>query len=703
MDALEKLLYLSGVAAEYLDYAGERQLVADSDRLRVLMALGYQPDAEQQIAEAVYELDAEPWTHWLKPFYVVAEGDEAIYIHCHPEQLSIPLFWTLTLESGAQKSGRLIPAESQETGDYYLDGVRYSARELRLGGLAAGYHSLLMHQADSSHTEEAQLIVSPQHCYERVSPDEKLWGISCQLYTLRSPHNWGIGDFGDLKQLIEKAAGSGAAFIGLNPLHILCSDTPEVVSPYSPSDRRFINPLYIELQALPEFEHSDEIQTLMQRAETMQTLERLRAVQWVDYSAISELKYRLFELVYHDFLECEVVIKSERARQFHRFIVHGGEALEQIASFEVHHNAYANSYSQDPKFYCFLQWLASQQLAACQSLTQELGMTIGLLGDLAVGSVAGGCEVEQNPQLYVADVTIGAPPDPFSSTGQNWGLPVMNPVAMRKQHYHHFIELLRANMTSVGGLRIDHVMLLMRLWWCLPEEGGEAPQASGVYVYYPLHDLMSIVRLESCRNRCVIIGEDMGVVPEEFRHEMNGSGVYGNDLLYFNQYWDGRFKAPHEMREKALLLVTNHDVPTLSDWWSGDDLQRRYDLGVIESEDALVKLCQQREKEQWHLLEWLADVDLLPASRPLGVASSVATAMDMELCEALHRGCGRSQSALMLLQLEDLQLLRLPVNIPATNLEYPNWRRKQECTLDEIFNSSAVADLLQAVNKERQS
>jgi 4-alpha-glucanotransferase len=377
-------------------------------------------------------------------------------------------------------------------------------------------------------------------------------------------------------------------------------------------------------------------------------------------------------------------------------VADAGTTLDDFCKFEIRHNKYARHCRDDARFYQYLQWLADTQLAACSELATTLGMQIGLLGDLAVGAVAEGCEVQMNPELYLPEVKIGAPPDPFSAIGQNWGLPVPVPHVLRAQGFAHFINLLQSNMRHVSALRIDHAMALMRLWWCLP--GDSRDPRDGVYVYYPLAELMALLRLESQRNQCLIVAEDLGVVPVEFRQEMASSGLYSNKIFYFEQDFDGRFVQPQDQPDDALLMITNHDVSVLSEWWSGVDLERRNELGLFSAELFELEISK-RAQDRLALLEWLAANQTLPSNWS---TENDGRLFDFDLCKAIHQTCARSNAKLLSLQIEDLQVDIAPINIPGTSGEYPNWQRKQSATTRDILNSSVAAEVTHAVNEERK-
>ncbi|GAB3113277.1 4-alpha-glucanotransferase [Pseudomaricurvus hydrocarbonicus] len=705
-------MYLSGIAADYLDYGGHHITVPWEDRLQVLQLMGFDIDSPEAVEAEVFRLDPGTWLRWLKPVHIARLQSPALEFRCHPDELAQVLTYRITSEHGEVISGTVIPGQCPEAGEYYLEGVRYSARAHEPGDLPMGYYTLQL--SDGERQESGCLVVAPERCFEaetllsetasasKVSTparrSDKFWGVSCQLYTLRSQRSWGVGDFADLKELIEAAAAQGADLIGLNPLHAPRTDSQDCASPYSPSDRRFLNPIYIAPDLLPEFSQSGAIAELLASPDFGQQLQSLRAAEWVDYEAVQPLKYRLYELLYRQFLANQQAGVCDRSRAFSDYVAHEGEPLQQLAEYECHHNIHARSYRSETGFYCFLQWVAQQQLEDCQQRAGQVGMRVGIMGDLAVGAIPGGCEVSQNSHLYVPEVFVGAPPDPFSDDGQNWGLPVLNPVALRESHYRHLINLLRENMEHVGALRMDHAMSLMRLWWCLPRTDPEE-KAHGLYVYYRIEDILPILALESQRNRCLVIGEDLGVVPDEFRQAMGETGVYGNDIFYFTQHWDGRFRAPHELRPNALLSITNHDVPTLSDWWSEDDIGRRLDVGVIVDEAAAQPVREQRRRDKRCLLQWLQDNRELPSDWQL---EDLDKPFDFNLCRQIHRLTARSASKFVLLQLEDLQMMKLPVNIPATSREYPNWRRKQAANTDEIFARPEVIQLLAQIHQERQ-
>ena len=720
MNNLEQLLYHCHIGAEYYSYSGEHIELPLELRLQFLQAMGYNAEDEQAVAQAIYQLDAEPWKQWLAAVNVVSKGrNEAVEIRIAESDQALRFNWQIEYEqpvageSGSK--GVFVPNTLAEVGEYYIDGNRYIAYRLPLADLPLGYHQIqLSHQQSSTAplNAQAKLIVAPAQCYESdVTNQKQILGISCQLYTLRSARNWGIGDFTDLAELIRLSATAGVDMICLNPLHAPHLAAADFASPYSPSDRRFLNPLYIDIEAVEGFSNSKNITALTKVASFQQKMAALRDSELVDYDGVAEIKYWVFEALFNDFVANDLANYSAAARGFLQFVEQQGEALARFCEIESGQSvaglagaAFATGLkaAKEPLFHQYLQWLASEQLSRCQQQAIDAGMRIGLMGDLAVGAVSDGAEVTAKPNLFCTQASIGAPPDPFSDKGQNWNLPPLNPIALHNDHYRHFIELIRANMQYCGALRIDHVMGLLRLWWCLPNNAG------GAYIYYPLETLMAIIRLESHRNRCLVVGEDMGVVPDEIRSCMHSSGMYSNKVFYFERDHQQQFADPVSHPSDALLMVTNHDVSTLAGWWETSDLQLRCETGNINQQE-LARQLQERSEDKRRLLQWLNERHSLPAAWCEALAAGqglnaevLNKPFDLALCGAILAVCARSAARLMSFQFEDLQLLTTPVNIPGTYREYPNWRRKQQQQTSALFANPDITAVLSIMVKQRQ-
>jgi 4-alpha-glucanotransferase len=529
-----------------------------------------------------------------------------------------------------------------------------------------------------------------------------------------------MGDFRDLELLIRWAASRGAGFVGINPLHALAPAEPERASPYSASSRHFLNVLYIAVQAVPEYADCTAVQSRMSDPSVLTRLHELRSRPLVDYRGVAALKFEMLALLYRDFLDKHLG-RSDRGRQYLEFVAARGRALQLHARFDAMDSffrttrgcasgwmswpreyrdvegsaaeRFARIHADEVQFYVYLQWLAHEQLSKAQTLTRELGMPIGLYGDYAVGANPAGSETWVDQGSYSLGAEIGAPPDPLALKGQGWGIPPQDPAAMLAQRLRGFVRLIRDNMRCYGALRLDHVMSLCRLWWV--PAGCAATE--GAYVHYPLHHLLTALALESARSACLVVGEDLGVVPDEMRRAMPEYGLYSYKVLLFEKV-SGRFRRPEEFVRRALAQATTHDMPTLKSYWEARDIELRRRLQLYPTPEIENDIVRERDHDRQMLLEALREQGLKPAQVDAPLDPYTA-----ELGQALHVYLARSSTALVALQIEDLIGMVDPVNVPGTNNEYPNWQRKVTLDLEDIAERADVAAHLDAVNLARGS
>lgn len=697
METLNQLMYWRGIASDYFNYKGERVDVSIDNRKSLVKAMGIDPEDKDAVASAAYALDVAPWTSWLQTFQVVEQHKECcFYISVDPTELDQEFSYRIKLEKGSIIEGCFTPAMQPEVGDYLFEGVRYSRRVVMCGALPLGYHSLELSLEDE--TLGGQLAVVPEQGFvpEDIDKGKRAWGFIVQLYTLRTERNWGIGDLTDLKSLLLKAAKFGADIIGLNPLHVLCTPNEYHCSPYSPSDRRFIEPLYIDPEIIEEFAGLKV---------PIHEIVELRNSPTVNYAGVFKVKYAIFKSLYVQFKQLHLQANSPRAASFLRYVEREGHALHDYCVYQVLKNqgepqtwtpdyTLASDQQDEADFYAYLQWQAQVQMASCQELAEELHLSVGLMRDLAVGADGGGSEITTNQGLFCRQAAVGAPPDPLAEKGQNWGLPPMDPASLRETNYEHFINLLRTNMANCGALRIDHAMSLMRLWWCPPGHTADF----GAYVYYPFPELLGLLKLESVRNGCMIIGEDMGVVPDEFREAIIHGAVFTNKLFYFEREHDGDFKLPEHYMPRALAMLTNHDVPTLTSWWASTDIDLRAKLNLLDENVPLEHVKQERVNDKYRLLRWLERSGGVLPGEPEGLVKG-------EMSESLMGeilACGaKVASQIFVIQLDDLELLDAPVNVPGTSTEYANWQRKLTVDLKELFARDSVKATLNKVATAR--
>lgn len=651
---LDTLYYHLGISGGYLDYRGQARQIPAFVREHALGLMGVAGDNGAR-RDRQYQLDIAPWLYPLPAFSVVHNGSLPFYLPAeHPYQ---QVACRVELETGGEFQIRDMPIASLTiSGNYQYQGVTYVRYQLPLDELAIGYHRIWL-ILDDKRTYVGDIAVCPDRCYVGEENARRL-GLNLQLYTLRLTKNLGVGDFADLRALIEQVAPLGLDLIGLNPLAALAWQDEHSKSPYAPSDRRFLNPLYIDVAGACNVLGIKPAEALVPEYED-RALE-LRQVASIPWREVARFKYEVLAALYQEFVAHDSVWLGH----WRDFMDHNGALLRSFCDFEVQHNPFGGACREDAEFHGFLQWLATQQLEACQVFATEQGMSVGLMADLPVASVGSGHEVATNSDLFVQNADIGAPPDPFSDTGQNWGMPPLNPCALRARHYDHFISLLRSAMRGAGALRLDHAMWLQRVWWCVQTDEGP----SGLYVYQNVNEMLALLALESQRNQCQIIAEDLGVVPDEFRTLMHQYGMLGNALFYFSTDMTDRFLPAHAQREDAVLMIANHDVPPLQAWWQGSDIEQRLQYGLIDEPSAEAQRCT-RAAQKNNVIELLHQHDVWPDLK-------LPQFCDDALCLAIYRLCAKGASPWVILQLDDLVGADTPVNIPGTFLEFDNWSRK---------------------------
>lgn len=708
--SIERLARLRGIGDAYHDYRGELRYFSLETKLGLLKAMGCRVDEPAALALELSQAEVARWRKFLPPVAAARGGRVGVDINVTAREFGSALLWSLRLEDGSRRDGATSTADCPEIWRGEVEGSWITRRRFELpADLPPGYHQLEAKIAGGT-ADSCLLIIAAPRCYEPapVIAGRRLWGIAVQLYTLRSRDNWGIGDFNDLQKLIRWVAEQGAGFIGLNPLHALAPADPDRSSPYSASSRHFLNVLYIAVPLVAEFQDCAMARERMADPEVTRRLSELRGRELVDYRGVADLKFEILALLYRDFRDRHLAFETERARDFRAFVAAGGDLLRMHARFDaldryfratlgaasgwlswpeefrdVNGGAaarFAAAHPAEVEFYAYLQWLAHEQLCGAQALARELGMPIGLYGDYAVGANPSGSETWVDQQSFCKGAEIGAPPDPLALKGQGWGIPPQDPSAMLAQRLQGFATLIRNNMRYYGAMRLDHVMALFRLWWV---PAGFLP-SEGAYVHYPLQQLLTVLSLESARSACLVVGEDLGVVPDEMRRAMPECGLYHYKVLLFEKD-GGRFRRPDEYVRHALATVTTHDMPTLRSYWDGLDIELRRRLNLYPSEEIASGVVREREHDRELLLGALQEQGLKPAhpETPFG-------AFTAELAHALHLYLARSAAALAALQIEDLLGETLPVNVPGTDKEYPNWQRKLSVDIEDL---AARADL----------
>ena len=722
---LEQLVEYRGIESHYNDAWGRPTNIATATKTKLLSAMGYQVDEPNSLLKQVQENSHNAWLSVLNPVQVLRVAENLqIVVRLPIELVTDEYIAHINTELGEIIEHRFVPIDCQLVNVAHIEDMEFQEYLIDIPiTLPLGYHSLSL-VIDDDELGSMRLIIAPSSCYKpkALLQGQKVWGISVQLYCLRSDNNWGVGDFSDLSFLVEKLAKQGAQFVGLNPIHALYPANPSACSPYGPSSRRWLNFIYIDVTALDGYQQAST-QAVVNDIDFQQKLQKARSTDLVDYELVTELKLNALEKVFAHQNSQYLSKNTKLNKIFKAFVVEGGESLKTLAVYDAlqeslvaqqkpssgwpvfpkelsdFYNPAVKTFSKKNakrvKFFLWLQWQAALQLEQANQVAEQNNMSIGLYRDLAVGVSEGSAEIWGNKELYCTKASIGAPPDILGPLGQNWGLPPMDPEKLYEQQYQPIIELFDANMRATGALRIDHVMALLRLWWVA--KGDDAKE--GGYVYYPVDDLLAILALESHRHQSLVIGEDLGTVPDEIRTKLAGNGVYSYRVFFFEQADDGGFFSPAHYPEQSMSTLTTHDMPTLTGYWHCDDLALGKKLGLYPTDEILSTLYTSRHENKQSILDTLHghhSVNDEVGRNGHNVAMSKALNFGMQL----HMAAG--SSALLSLQLEDWLEMDKPVNIPGTFNEYPNWRRKLSRNLQDIFNDSSLNNLAANLTEARQ-
>ena len=729
---LARLAERVGIAPDYYDIAGTLHLTSDDTRRAILTAMGFTVDSTASLTQALQEWDEAPWQRPCDPVRILRDDETGPPLFCclaleDGKEQSVVVEWQVRDEANAVVQEGLAGPGLPTVEVHFLNGRRHVRVEIPApGGLSLGYYSLTVRAEGlvGGVVGTVRLIVAPRQCYvpPSLEANQRLWGLALQLYSLSSNRNWGCGDFTDLGRIVEWAGRElGAGAIGLNPLHALRNTTPYHISPYAPFSRLYLNELYIDLERLPEFYGSEEAQQQFRAPEFQSTLQALRESRRVDYDAIATAKRTMLDLAYRKFLtdaysgeEPNLQPKTARGWLLERFIQAEGTPLELYATFQTLEEErrliqsksatwhewpkqfltpgqpvreYAKRHRKRIRFFQYIQWVASEQLNEVRRTAEQQAMPIGLYHDLALGADRNGAEAWVYQSVLALGADCGCPPDALGPEGQNWGLPPINPHALRASGYEMMIQLLRHNFRSGGAIRLDHVMAFCRLFW-IPRG---RPASEGTYVQYPFEDLLAIVALESVRSKTLVIGEDLGTVPDWVRAQLAKARVLSYRVFFFERDAGGGWKSPGDYPAQSLAVATTHDLPTLTGFWSGEDLQVRAGLGAFPDDAVRRQAWEERQRDKGGILSALKREGLLPN----GVTEDLATvpAMTSDLCRAVHLYLARTPAWLVLANLEDGLSELSQTNLPGTLDSHPNWTRKYAVPVDEILGDERMREL----------
>jgi 4-alpha-glucanotransferase len=686
---LDRLAGVAGLEPWYYDIKGSRHETTVESKVLVLSALGFHVSSISAARASLSRLEEEPWRRVVSPYIVTPTKSPAVDLFVPAETANRVHQWRLRLEGGGASSGDFRPDTLPLLGARDIDGRRIEHRRLPIDAQSPGYHRVAI-SGDTHAQAVLAFVPDTSFLQPSLAAGRRLWGLAAHLYTLRSCTDWGIGDFSDLVRLCAFTGKAGGSAIALNPFHALFPDRPEDASPYSPSSRLFLNPLYIDIGSEPFAHDRPEIDDLAG------SVSHLRSGELIDYAGVSRAKTAALRASFARFKQ------QPEPSEFATFVAEQGEALEQFAVFSALAEQHGLPWRNWPPglrrpdaamrsldaptreraaYHRYVQFLADQQLRKAADEASAAGMDIGLIHDLAMGINPDGADAWMAQSAYVPDLRCGAPPDDFQPKGQEWGVLPLDPLRLRSNPAP-FAQLLRANMRHAGGLRIDHVIGMQRQF--LVPLGAEAK--SGCYVRFPLDDLLGVLALESIRNRCLVIGEDLGTVPEGFRQRIHDMNIPGCAVFYFERTHDGRFKPPADYRRKAAATVSTHDLTPLAGFWEKHDIAQWRALGIYTESEAKSAEAS-RDVDRARMIEALAEAGI---AIPAGIDLSVFTPA---LCSAVHAFLASSASQIFLAKPDDLLGEREQLNVPGTTFEAPNWRRKLSANIDDPVLLDALDEL----------
>ena len=672
-DDLARLAAALGVATDYWDQAGNHVEVAAATVEAVLKALEVDVSTPESIQAALDDIAMRDWRRMLPPVYVMRQGaDQRLWVH-------VPHGSTVQVHVDAE-DGRRLPLQQMDwwVDPVDVDGVLVGEASFRLpADLPLGWHTVVAESGGQRAT--TPLVVAPLRLDPEAITGPRQWGFMTQVYAMRSADSWGLGDLHDLATLASWSGRElGAGFVLINPLHAASPVPPMSPSPYLPVTRRFANPMYLRIEDIPEYRRLSP--AVMARVEQLAAqLQHLNiSADLLDRDAVWGAKRIALEAVF------QAGMGAERRAELDAYLAAQGSGLRDFATWcalsdvhgpdpavwpaELAHPsapevaAFRQSHAAAVDFHMWMQWLVDSQLAATQAGARAAGMAIGVMHDLAVGVHPEGADAWALQDVLAAGVGVGAPPDMYNQMGQNWHQPPWRPEALAEAAFLPYRDMLRTVLGHAGGLRIDHVLGLFRLWW-VPEG---FPAYAGTFVRLDFDAMLSILMLEAHRAGAIVVGEDLGTVEPWVQEALAERGILGTSILWFETV-DGAIKDPEQWRGEVLASVTVHDLPPTAGYLRNEHVRIRSELGLLTTPEDVELANAARERAAWAAIlrshGWLAhdvDIDTEPGLE--------------ELVVALHRAVSGSPARLIGVSLPDVAGDRRAQNQPGTDQEYPNWR-----------------------------
>ncbi len=703
---LDRAAELCGIEPEYWDTWGQRHTPAKEIKLAIVESLAGDCTETAGLRHYLAARELEQWTRLIPPSLILAANRQPFTIAVrYPAGID---WQSATVEIKGETGGgetwtcpRLPPGEPVE-----VQGQRFAEAAIALPRpLALGYYDLTV--SIPGHRATTRLAVTPDRSWlpPALENGGRTAGLAVSLFGVRSGRNWGCGDATDLEAMLNWLHEDlGCSFLALNPLHAIDNRQPYNISPYLPNSIFFRNPIYIDVDRVPEAIGSAAAQRLRRRVEPR--IEELRQSEFVQYERIWRLKRLFLTIAYREFRRTHLARSTDRARRFLRFVEARGERLDRFATYcalwdRIHRSnreiwiwqdwpahyqdpnhpevaAFRRKHERRVLFHAWLQWLIDEQLEAAQAKARGMGITIGLYHDLALATDRCGADLWAYRDFYVPGCRVGSPPDGFAPEGQDWAFPPPDTLRHRDDGYRLFIDSIRASARHGGALRMDHVMRLFRLYW-IPEG---MPAKKGAYVTDFHENLLRILALESVRGQFLVVGEDLGTVGGHVRALLEQYAVLSYKVLFFEKDQDGSFLPPDRYPRQALVSSTTHDLPTLAGYWTNRDIEARRQAGLLPDEASYFRQLNERAADKQRLLDVMHAQNLLPEGFPRD--HQQVPELTGELHNAVIGFLVNTPTMLLVINQEDLTKETEQQNLPASTHEYPNWRRKMKYTVEQL-------------------
>ncbi|WP_022868362.1 4-alpha-glucanotransferase [Schaalia vaccimaxillae] len=671
IDLLRRLAQLNSVSVDYWDYRGQLQQVAPESLIKVLSALGEDIDLSSTVADlrsAVERAQQRQWRQTIAPTVVVRHG-KCCEVPVHvPDGTWVTVSWI-----GEDGTSGDCAQLDRWVEPQWIDGALVGRATFEVPDhLPLGWHRLVATLEDGRVASAALIVVPDKLTHPSLQNGKRTWGVNAQMYSVRSQSSWGIGDAVDLADLAAVCADRGADFLLINPVHASQPTLPLENSPYLPVTRRWVNPIYIRPESIPEYALLTQDQQAAIEELHRQAVGEPESSDLLDRDRCWKAKRQALEMIF------EAGRSYHRDSLFRRFVESGGSDLANFALWSalVESNSTMDlaglvdnplgtaadlarsGQAREIEFWKWCQWVASEQLSQAHHVATQVGMSIGIMADLAVGVHPQGSEIWSKPELFAPQMSVGSPPDMYSQQGQNWSQPPWSPRRLAEEGYEPLRDMVRAVLANAGAIRIDHILGLFRLWW-IPS--GQ-PASEGTYVYYDHEAMVGVVLLEAQRAGAVVIGEDLGVVEPWVRDYLRERGVLGTAVFWFEKDSAGWPLHPSDYRQACLAAVNIHDLPPTAGYIEGIQTTLRDELGLLVDDVELARASDRLEMEQTE--QRLREYGLLTGPNPT----------PKEIVEALYAYAAKTPAALVVASLVDAVGDRRPQNMPGTHLEYPNWR-----------------------------